>query len=237
MGNSGGMNLRKFCRIALHIVFPNRCGFCDNVIEYDKALCDECLKTADFVSEKRLCDWSNPLFVSVAPFYYGRGADRAVIDLKFNTKLSRANKLGRFMCDALISSNLYQSVEVIIPVPLHLVDYGRRGYNQSELLAQESAKRLSCPILKGCLKKTRRTQKQHELSGEERINNLKEAFVVNDASRVAGKTVLLIDDVLTTGATASACAKALKKAGAADVIVLTATKTRYGEHDCGDGDC
>lgn len=217
--------MNKLSQILLQVFFPRHCGFCDTVIEYDRLVCDYCSKNISYVPENKLCNGDNPLFLSIAPLYYSNGADKAVADLKFKTKLSKATVLSDYMVNALVETSLDSCVDLVVPVPLYKRDFGKRGYNQSEFLAREVAKGINRPMNKTSLLKPVQTKKQHELSREERATNLKNAFFVKDSAVFKGKVVLLIDDVLTTGATASACAVALRNAGVKEVIMLTATKT------------
>ena len=108
---------------------------------------------------------------------------------------------------------------LVIPVPLHWYRRWQRGFNQSELLAGAIARRLQVPMRARWLKRVRHTPKQSMLTPTERRDNVKGAFRVSRLSRLQGQTVLLIDDVLTTGSTAHEAARALKKAGAAEIVV------------------
>jgi ComF family protein len=102
---------------------------------------------------------------------------------------------------------------------LHWRRYVRRGFNQSELLAREIRRRTGLPVAR-CVRRTRATESQAGLSASERRRNVRGAFRVKRGHALAGRRILLIDDVMTTGATAAACASALKRAGAHSVTVL-----------------
>lgn len=110
---------------------------------------------------------------------------------------------------------------VLVPVPLHPRRRRERGFNQSELLAREIARRTGAQVAPAALVRRADTAPQTGLSAAERRANVKGAFAVRQRARVAGRPVVLIDDVFTTGATARACAHALREAGAADVRLLT----------------
>lgn len=112
-------------------------------------------------------------------------------------------------------------IDAIVPVPMHWLKQWRRGFNQSELLAEQVSRRTGVPLLKAM--RRRSAPPQAALSDHERRRNVARAFEV--AKAVRGLHVLLVDDVLTTGATASACGAALKRAGAARVMVLTLART------------
>ncbi len=154
-------------------------------------------------------------------FSYGfyEGPLRRLIHLfKFEGVPSLAAPLGRYLVRALPRDCQF---DVIVPMPLHWYRKWRRGFNQSELLAQEVARKLGLPVSAGALRRKRHAAPQSGLSSAARRRNVAGLFSVADSSQVEGRRVLLVDDVLTTGATAQAAARALKRAGAAQVAVLT----------------
>jgi ComF family protein len=128
------------------------------------------------------------------------------------------------LCD-LLSAALPRDerIDAIAPVPLHWWRKWRRGFNQSELLAHALSKRTGAPVI-AALRRTRATAAQAGLSNTARRRNVTGAFSSRTSLSLNGKHVLLIDDVMTTGATASACAIALKKAGAVRVALLTVAR-------------
>jgi ComF family protein len=116
-------------------------------------------------------------------------------------------------------------LDLVMPVPLHRTRLRHRGFNQSLVLAHGISERFSMPLLYDNLARLRSTRPQVELSGQERAENVKGAFGLVRPSEVRDKSVLLIDDVYTTGATMNECAKVLKEAGAASVTVFTLART------------
>jgi len=110
---------------------------------------------------------------------------------------------------------------MIMAVPLHPKRLREREFNQSILLAREISKALKLPLILNNLQRIRWTRPQIELKGKERLMNVKGAFTLRDPKEVKGKSILLIDDVYTTGATVQECSKVLKKAGAEKIYVLT----------------
>lgn len=127
--------------------------------------------------------------------------------------------------------NLLQTIRVpradllLMPVPLHPRKKRERGFNQSECIAQEISSHFSIPLITRALVRTRYTPPQVKtVSEEERRKNIAGAFAVTNASLVRGNTIMLIDDVLTTGSTANDAARALKEAGAREVWALVVAK-------------
>jgi len=166
-----------------------------------------------------LCRTGLTGFDSAHSFGVYDGPLRRLIHLfKYRGIQSLARPLGKMMGRAV---PLDQRVDVIVPMPMHWRRRFLRGFNQAELLSSEMAGRTGLPLERKAVKRRRATLPQSELSGTARRRNVAGAFQVRRPSKIQGKNVLLVDDVLTTGATARACALALKRAGAAQVIVLT----------------
>jgi ComF family protein len=140
--------------------------------------------------------------------------------LKYQGIETLAGPLGRYLMAALPRD---ERVDLIVPVPMHWWRKWRRGFNQSELLAQAVAREAGIPFA-DAMRRTRNTPPQAGLSDHERRHNLTGAFSVPAKRRVEGRRVLLIDDVMTTGATTSACGAALLRAGAERVLVLTVAR-------------
>lgn len=155
-----------------------------------------------------------------AAYSYGAydGRLRTLIHLlKYERIRTLAKPLGVWLAGAFPRE---QRFDAVVPVPLHWTRTMRRGFNQSELLAEEVSRNTGVPVER-LLKRRKRTETQALLTNAQRRTNVASAFRVCDAARTAGKRLLVIDDVMTTGATTSACSAALKRAGAARVSVLT----------------
>jgi ComF family protein len=136
-------------------------------------------------------------------------------------KYGRIKTLARPLGDHLaLAIPREQRFDMIVPMPLHWRRRWQRGFNQSALLAGEIARRCSIPVVPA-VRRVRATRSQAGLSNHERRKNVSQAFAVRRKRLVEGRRVLLIDDVMTTGATASACARALRDAGAKYVALLT----------------
>ena len=157
-------------------------------------------------------------FDSACSFGFYEGPLRSLIHLlKYAGMRPLAANLSPFLDRALPIDARH---DFIVPVPLHWRRQWRRGFNQAELLARAVANRRRIPVL-NALRRTKFTVNQAGLTGSGRRRNMTGAFQIREAETVRGKRILLIDDVFTTGATASACAGALKRAGAVSVTLLT----------------
>ena len=118
-------------------------------------------------------------------------------------------------------SALWQDVDLIVPVPLHRRKLGKRGFNQAQVLARILSEKKRIPMDGKALKKVRQSPPQTSLEAEDRVHNLTDVFRVAKPERVSGKTVLIVDDVFTTGTTLDECTRVLLEAGAREIRGLT----------------
>jgi ComF family protein len=145
--------------------------------------------------------------------------------LKYRSKPEVGKILGNWYGQDLKKANVFVDCDLIIPVPLHKNRQRKRGYNQSELIAHGLSEELNIPVLTNVLHKKHFTETQTFKSREERWQNTFESFEVNHVESIAGKKILLVDDVITTGATTEACIYQLSKAGCAEVSVASIAYT------------
>ncbi|MFC0569759.1 ComF family protein [Gluconobacter japonicus] len=164
-----------------------------------------------------------------AAFVYDDWSRRMILPLKYSDRTENAAVLSREMGRAGIA--LLDQATVLVPVPMYRGKLWRRRYNQAALLAHGLARRSKVPALLDGLERKRATRALARLSPKERYAEIADTIVVRPGreKRIAGQAVLLVDDVLTTGATASVCADALLKAGALSVDILVAARTGKGD--------
>jgi len=146
---------------------------------------------------------------------------RCICLLKYEGKINLADVLGSVMAEYAARNMNFGSIDMIVPVPLHPVKLRERQFNQSELISEHLAERFDKKLEKNWLKRIKYTTPQTGLSREQRLRNLKGAFLVTREAYFADKSVLLVDDVMTTGATLHECAKTMKSAGAKKVLAYT----------------
>jgi ComF family protein len=232
-----------------HIVnafFPKRCKLCGKVINPHYDLCCDC-ENGDFYIKGEICELcgvekeycvckkhKNSFCAVVSPFYYEGGAKAAVLKLKFGEHRQYAKSLAEYMASCV--NERFEGVEFdeIAFVPMTKSQIRERSFNQSELLAIELGKALGKPVVKYLIKEFE-TKQQHTLKESLRKGNVLGAFAVDGEIPFSpeGKTVLLCDDILTTGATMNECAKMLRLSGAKDVYCVAAaiTKKRVDKTD------
>jgi ComF family protein len=156
--------------------------------------------------------------------YYEAELSRLAQGLKFHSRRNLVGLLSPLMASTFCESWNSEEFDLIVPVPLHPKRKRERGYNQSELLARALAAQIAIPVDSRVLIRIRSTLPQIGLSDSQRLENVRNAFRCIHASRISKKRILLIDDVMTTGATVASAAQALMEAGCSRVSVLTAAR-------------
>jgi ComF family protein len=153
------------------------------------------------------------------------GTARELIHLfKFSGRESLAGTVSRILCAQLHRKVEMDNINLIIPVPLHINRLFARGYNQSYLIAREVGRVFLLPVATGILARRVNTPSQRTLTRAKRLLNMKKAFTTRNSARLDGKRILLVDDIMTTGATMFAAARALKKSGARSVVGAVAAR-------------
>ena len=209
--------------------FPRRCVWCMGVTAPEEALCADCAGKAGPMLEPGLLPETELPLISVFP-YHSR-ASRILLNLKFHGGRGLAPSIGYAMADALKSSQLADKPGwLFCAVPMTPARVKQRGYNQSELLARAAARWLGMDYAPGLLVKTRETPAQHGLSRQQRQSNVSGAFTVSKAGLVAGRRIVLCDDIRTTGATLREAVRVLEAAGAGEIVCLTYLRTDLEEH-------
>ncbi len=205
------------CWGEMAMITAPKCGICGLPFaagDLDGAECGACMR------ERPEFDWARAAVV------YDDRAKSLILGLKYGGVGSGVPALGRMMAGAIARE---PRPDVIVPVPLHSRRLLMRRFNQSQLLAKTLADIMSLPLDAFALERRKATPSQGTLNRKGRKRNVAGAFRVSEMGKKAieGKTVLLVDDVLTTGATASACAKALKKAGASRVGLVVFARVKH----------
>jgi ComF family protein len=189
--------------------FCSKCGRPFVSREGDDHVCWECLvEPRHFRKARAFGVYDGALMEAIHRLKYGR-----------HTSLSRP--LGALVGDTLFRFWDVNSVDLLVPVPLHLKRLRHRGFNQAYLLIQRWAKQDGIPFDGLTLLRNRWTEPQTALSRKERKKNIKDAFLIKYRERIKGKKIVLVDDVYTTGSTVNECAQVLMRAGAEIVDVLT----------------
>lgn len=223
------------------LLYPPSCVACGGATGEAQGLCASCWSGLGFI-ERPFCErlgtpfeidlgsgMLSPAAIADPPVFSRaravcrfEGAARDLVHrVKYNDRADLALTLGRMMRQA--GHELLAEAELLVPVPLHRTRLWRRRFNQAALLARHLSRLSGRPLAPAALTRSKRTRQQVGLTRAQRAENLQGAFRVPNAARplIEGRRILLVDDVLTTGATANAAARALLRAGAGAVDVLT----------------
>lgn len=222
----------KILDIVKDLVFPqglycNCCGkYTDGKRSY--GLCDHCIRHMTFETERICFPDDCHVREGMAAIKYGLYEKRLIFSLKYNGKTYIAPVLAQIMYDAMLSeladkrSCRLLKADLIVPVPISRERLKERGFNQMERVGQHLARLSGIPMEDRILKRIRETKAQRALSPMERKNNMKNAFSIDSTKAIClqGKKILLIDDIYTTGATASECCRVMAEAGAEEIYFL-----------------
>jgi ComF family protein len=241
-------NIRKILDGLLNLIYPDQCIVCaaPTARRQDCGICDGCWGKAmelkirpprcsscglpfqsfqdapEYLCGK--CTLQMPSFSGARAFgYYTAELSSLIQAFKFHGRRNLVGLLAPLLVGTYFENWSRDDFDLVVPVPLHSKRRRERGYNQSELLARSLALQIALPCFP-CLVRTRPTVPQVGLSDARREENVRKAFHCRDSSRISGKRILLIDDVMTTGATVSSAAQALLDEGALRVSVLTVAR-------------
>lgn len=198
------------------LLYPNLCPACDSPLIENQRLCFECqrkLPITDFHLQEE--NEVTEKFYGRIPIEFGSALLRftksgrvqeLIHRLKYGGNAEIGIHLGRMYGEILKENSVFENIDLIIPVPLHFKKEKQRGYNQSDMIAQGMAQTMFCPWQENILIRTEYTTSQTKKSSFDRFENVKNAFKVTKPNMLKHKHILLVDDVLTTGATLEACA-------------------------------
>lgn len=229
----------------LNVLFPQdiKCMFCgEEVNESEFCLCDKCAQNVErcekvcnccgsvLKSESKYCliclNNKREFDFARAPYVYKGKVITAVHNFKYNGAKYLAKPFAKSMLSSFNELNsLVGGFDFIIPVPMHKDKLKKRKYNQAKLLAEEVSKLVNLPVYDEIVIKVKNTESQTKLSRQDRFKNMKDVFKITDKRKVKGKNILIVDDILTTGATTESMAKLLKACYANKIAVLSFART------------
>ena len=203
----------------LKLLFPPKCPLCRRVLTHAQAdLCPECAKSAPFFTKEKIKLSFIARWTSV--WYYKDDVRQSLLRYKFGRQRAYAQSYSRLLAQKLRQTGM-DKADALVWVPISRLRKWRRGFDQVELLAQNLSRELDIPALP-VLKKVRHTPPQSRLKyAAQRRANVLGAYAVTDPQTVRGKRLLLLDDILTTGATVTECARVLTQAGPVQILCAT----------------
>ncbi|MBR0169824.1 MAG: ComF family protein [Bacteroidales bacterium] len=222
----------------LNTFFPSTCVGCGEVlVGNENQLCVSCLSqlpathfsaTPDNEAERMLI--GKIPFVAVSAmlqFQHGNKTQRIIHSMKFHGNSDLCLLMGRQMGLDLARSGRFDDIDLLLPVPLHWIRHLKRGYNQSELLCRGMSEVLGVPINTTALKRVRYTRKQSQQQRDKRQTNVENAFRTMHPEQLKNKHILLVDDVMTTGATLTSCCDALANVYSLRISIATLSIATY----------
>lgn len=229
------MEFKRLIENIIYLIYPKRCPVCGDVISPDREFCIKCRIEKCRIEEERcpLCSQGEGKCVCAyekdrrydrlaSVFYYRDEAGECVKNFKFNSCFEGGKYLASQMEKLLEETYGKNGFDFAVGVPITKKRKRTRGFSQTDYLLKIISKSAGVPYEPKLLIKIKETVPQVQLKAKDRKTNLQGAFGITDPEKVKGKTVLLCDDVKTTGATLNECAKTLKKAGARRVLCITA---------------
>ncbi len=215
--------------IIFDFFLPRFCPGCNNkLLPDDNPVCTECLSSILVADEIRLEDEYDRNFLSskIIKDFYSRfvfETDKTlqyvIHALKYQKKFKLGIYLGEILGEGIKTHDWL--IDLIVPVPIHHLKKAERGYNQSDYIVKGLSKSLKIPYSTKMIKRTRHTESQTKLKMKARAQNVADAFDVRNPKKLSGKNILIVDDIITTGATIQECGRALVKGGAKTVYACS----------------
>lgn len=228
------MNL--ISKYLLDIIFPNRCPICNNFIKWDKLCCEKCIAEIPFVNESICMECGKPNCICnkekfydkcIVACFYEKEIPMGIVNFKINNGINFGEYFADYLSEKIKESDLSRAIDLITCVPMTKIKVNERGYNQAKEIAEYISKNLNKKLSNKLIIKNDDKLIQHKLNSAEREKSVIGAYYPHrNAISLKGKTILLCDDVITTGSTLNEVAKQLKKLGAETVICAVIATTR-----------
>lgn len=235
------MKIDKLGNELLNIIYPKRCPICMDIIPIneEERICDSCVEELPYVTEPRCKKCSKPLDNEMADYCYDctknehsytRGwalwlysgeIKKALRRFKYNNNKNYGKIFSKEIVTFYKREITDASIDLIIPVPLHISKQKKRGYNQAAIIGSNIGRYLDIPYSSNCAIRTINTKAQKNLSDKERADNMKKVFKVVKQNQIRDKRVLICDDIYTTGNTINSLSKELLRNGAKEVFFIT----------------
>jgi ComF family protein len=209
-------SLKNIFNSTLHLFYPHVCTGCgSDLLEEDNLLCLTCIHNLPHTNFAALANnpvekdfWGRiPLSAAYSQFYFSKEflIQRLIHQLKYRGDTRIGFYLGEIMGKTLLSSNRFRTIDALIPLPLYADKEHKRGYNQAAVICNGMSSVMNIPVLNGAVIRQHATETQTRKHRTERWDNVKDSFKVFKENELGGKHLLLVDDVVTTGATLEAC--------------------------------
>lgn len=216
----------------LHFFFPHTCAGCgSDLVQQHEEVCVSCyanLPETGFASHpgnpvEKMFYGRIPVTAASSSYYFTKQSplQQLIHALKYEANQAVGLQLGTWCAQHLAESNRFRSIDVILPMPIFAEKLKKRGYNQAEVICRGMEQELQVPVRTDLVLRSRQTETQTRKGRSERWVNVQGSFHLQHETELAGKHLLLVDDVVTTGATLEACAEVLLQAQPASVSIVT----------------
>ena len=220
------MSVKNFYDLILDLVYPPVCGICGKFNR--EFLCKKCQKVLEAEAKFQIDQVDNQEYFFENHLYifkYEGIIRKLILNYKFNEKSFLYKTFVNFLIKNEKFFKILKSYDTIIPVPVSSKRMNERGYNQSELIADDIVKQITeCECITDCLIKNKNIIEQSKLNKEQRQKNIQGVYILKNKEKLINKEILLIDDIYTTGSTANECCKVLQKAKPKKIDVFTIAK-------------
>ncbi len=226
------LSVKSLLTDAMHLFFPHTCMGCGNdVVANDNILCLRCISNLPHTNFEKLP--GNPIEnifrgrvhieAASSQFYFSKGhlVQYLIHQLKYKSNKTAGEYLGAVMGRALLQSGRFSNIDYLIPLPLYADKEFKRGYNQAQIICEGICTSMEVPVHSKNVIRERYTDTQTKKHRAERWENVEGSFRILQPEKLQGKNILLVDDVITTGATLEACAQVLTKIAATKIYLAT----------------
>ncbi len=230
--------LKSLINDTIHLFYPHVCLGCgSDLLQEDNLICLRCITDLPHTNYAQHASnpieqlfWGRvPLVAAHSEFYFAKESvvQTLIHQLKYKGNREVGVYLGILLANSLMNSNRFKNIDYLVPIPLYPEKERKRGYNQAAVICEGMSGVMNVPVLIGNVNRNRVTETQTKKHRAERWENVAESFFIKDKGKMSGKSVLLVDDVITTGATLEACCHSILEVEAVKLSLATlSTATR-----------
>lgn len=227
----------KWISDLIDLIFPRTCVVCGELLSpQEKDICINCLSTLPKIEKIHLDEieksfWGKVEIERATSFmYYHKNSpyNNLIHRLKYKNRPDTGERLAFLAAKEIAESGFFDDIDAIVPLPLSKRKMRQRGYNQCDYIAKGLSRATGIPVIKNAVKRLKSNETQTHKSRDERWQNVEGIFALSDAALLEGKHILLIDDILTTGATLASCAKSIQEGCQCKISIFTLAYTYNG---------
>lgn len=227
----------KWISDLIDLIFPRHCIVCGELLSrQEKDICIDCLYKLPKIDKSHIGEiekvfWGKCDIVSATSYiYYRKGSpyNRLLHAMKYGNRPEVGRRLAEMAADSIAATGFFDGIDAIVPLPLSKKKQRQRGYNQCDYIAEGLSIKTGIPVIKECIVRTKANETQTHKNRDERWKNVEGIFMLAKPEEIEGKHILLIDDILTTGATLTNCATAIHEGCDCRISILTLGYTYNG---------